>query len=272
MALEDLISVAKGIDFGTLYIKPAFVFVDDSGNLKLQFEADTTSALAYLYDSLCKELGITWNYESPSNDLGVYSSCSMHSAGDRAAYGCGPDGSNTGGFCPQMTLAYSPRFQSEDLAASYLYTVNNYIDYYRSLYPSGVAVGTSKFCPDGGCLGLFLNRIDLYSVFKPDQGGSWVEYNGASMPPTFSPAPRYNLYYVFRPDQGGCGPKKKKKKIPGPAIYNSGNTNQNTIIRGNVNVNVNVNTFTRKNIPNPKPTPGPTRYPTYGDDRRRKNQ
>jgi len=155
-----------------------------------------TSALAYLYDSLCKELGITWNYDSPSNSLGVYSNCAMHAAGDRAKYGCGPDGAGTGGFCPQMTLAYSPRFASEEYAAAYLDSANNYVDYWRSLYPSGVAVGTSKFCPNtGGCLGLFLNRLDLYEVFKPDLGGAWVEYNGASMPPTYSPAPTW---------QGGC--------------------------------------------------------------------
>lgn len=53
---------------------------------------------------------------------------------------------------------------------------NNYIDYWRKLYPSGVAVSTDNFCPNGGCLGLFLNRYDLYSVFKPDLGGSWVVY------------------------------------------------------------------------------------------------
>lgn len=94
-----------------------------------------------------------------------------------------------------MTIAYSPRFSSTDLAAAYLERCNSYVDYWRSLYPSGVAVGTSKFCPDGGCLGLFLNRYDLYEVFKPDLGGSWVEYNGASMPPTFSPAPTW---------KGGC--------------------------------------------------------------------
>jgi len=44
-------------------------------------------------------------------------------------------------------------------------------------------------------MALFLNRIDVYEVFKPDLGGSWVEYNGASMPPTFSPAPTW---------MGGC--------------------------------------------------------------------
>jgi hypothetical protein len=196
ISLGDLIKVAKKIDFGTLYIKPAFVFVDQDGHVKLQFEADTTSALAYLYDSLCKELGITWNGDSPSNDLGIYSSCSMHASSDRASYGCGPDGTGTGGFCPQMTLAYSPRFASEALAAAYLYRCNNYVDYWRSLYPSGVAVGTSNFCSSGGgCLGLFLNRLDLYEVFKPDLGGAWVEYNGASMPPTYSPAPTW---------KGGC--------------------------------------------------------------------
>lgn len=44
-------------------------------------------------------------------------------------------------------------------------------------------------------MALFLNRLDVYEVFKPDLGGSWVEYNGASMPPTFSPAPTW---------MGGC--------------------------------------------------------------------
>ena len=94
-----------------------------------------------------------------------------------------------------MTLAYAPRFNSEQAAAAYLDRCNNYVDYWRSLYPSGVAVGTSKFCPKGGCLALFLNRLDVYEVFKPDLGGSWVQYNGASMPPTFSPAPTW---------KGGC--------------------------------------------------------------------
>jgi hypothetical protein len=195
MSLGDLIKIVKKIDFGTLYIKPAFVFVDSDGHVKLQFEVDTTSALAYLYDSLCKQLGISWNSYTPSNSLGVYSHCAMHSAGDRASYGCGPEGTGSGGFCPQMTLAYSPRFASADMAAAYMYRCNNYVDYWRSLYPSGVAVGTSSFCSSGGCLGLFLNRQDLYEVFKPDLGGAWVEYNGASMPPTFSPAPTW---------KGGC--------------------------------------------------------------------
>jgi len=94
-----------------------------------------------------------------------------------------------------MTLAYSPRFSSEEYAAAYLDRCNNYVDYWRSLYPSGVAVGTTNFCPNGGCMAIFLNRIDVYEVFKPDLGGSWVEYNGASMPPTFSPAPTW---------MGGC--------------------------------------------------------------------
>jgi hypothetical protein len=195
MTLGNMIKVGRNLDFGSLYIKPAFVFVDSSGHVKLQFEADPNSALAYLYDSLAKQLGITWSYEAPYNSIGSYTSCSMHAASDRAKYGCGPENSNVGGFCPQMTLAYSPRFTSEDTAAAYLYKCNNYIDYWRSLYPSGVAVGTSDFCPDGGCLGIFLNRYDLYEVFKPDLGGSWVEYNGASMPPTFSPAPTW---------KGGC--------------------------------------------------------------------
>ena len=185
----------KKIQFGNLYIKPAFVFVDDNGHLKLQFEADSNSALGYLYDSLCKELGITWNYNSPSNDYGLYTNCAMHAAGDRASYGCGPKNDNTGGFCPRMTLAYSVKFQSDDYAAAYLDMANNYVDYWRSMYPTGVAVGTNNFCPSGGCLGLFLNRYDLYSVFKPDLGGSWVEYNGASLAPTLSPAPTW---------EGGC--------------------------------------------------------------------
>jgi hypothetical protein len=195
MSMGDMIKVAQQVDFGTLYIKPAFVFIDDDGHAKLQFEADSTSALAYLYDSLSKQLGITWNYDTPSNSLGSYTNCAMHAAGDRASYGCGPSGTNNGGFCPQMTVAYSPRFASEDAAAAYLYRCNNYVDYWRSLYPSGVAVGTSNFCPKGGCLALFLNRLDVYEVYKPDLGGSWVEYNGASMPPTYSPAPTW---------KGGC--------------------------------------------------------------------
>lgn len=195
MSLGNMIKIAQKIDFGQLYIKPAFVFVDDDGHVKLMFEADSNSALGYLYDSLCKQLGIKWNYHSPSNDYGLYTNCAMHAAGDRAAYGCGPDNSGGGGFCPKMVIAYQPKFQSEDHAAAYLASCNNYVDYWRALYPAGVAVGTSKFCSDGGCMGLFLNRYDLYNVFKPDLGGSWVEYNGASMPPTFSPAPTW---------KGGC--------------------------------------------------------------------
>lgn len=190
-----MIKIAQNIDFGTLYIKPAFVFIDEDGHAKLQFEADTSSAMAYLYDTLAKEMGITWAYESPENSIGKYTKCSMHAAGDRASYGCGPDGTNQGGFCPQMTLAYAPRFNSEEAAAAYLDRCNNYVDYWRKIYPSGVAVGTSNFCPNGGCLALFLNRLDVYEVFKPDLGGSWVEYNGASMPPTYSPAPTW---------KGGC--------------------------------------------------------------------
>lgn len=193
--MSNLIKVVKNIQFGNLYIKPAFVFIDDNGHLKMQFEADANSALGYLYDNLCKQLGISWNYNSPSNSYGLYTNCAMHAAGDRASYGCGPDNSNSGGFCPQMTMAYSVKFQSENAAAAYLQIANNYVDYWRSLYPSGVAVGTSNFCPNGGCLGLFLNRYDLYSVFKPDLAGSWVEYNGASMAPTLSPAPTW---------EGGC--------------------------------------------------------------------
>jgi len=195
MSLSNMIKIARNIDFGTLYIKPAFVFVDGDGHVKLQFESDTSSALSYLYDNFCKEMGISWNYEAPENDFGAYTNCAMHGADDRASYGCGPEGTNQGGFCPQMTLAYSPRFSSEETAAAYLERCNNYVDYWRSLYPSGVAVGTTNFCPNGGCMALFLNRIDVYEVFKPDLGGSWVEYNGASMPPTFSPAPTWT---------GGC--------------------------------------------------------------------
>jgi hypothetical protein len=94
-----------------------------------------------------------------------------------------------------MTLAYRVGFQSEDHGAAFFEKGNEYVDYWRSLYPSGVAVGTSNFCPDGGCLGLFLNRYDLYEVFRPDLGGSWVEYNGGTFSPTISPAPTW---------AGGC--------------------------------------------------------------------
>ena len=189
IALADLIKIVNSIDFGVLYIKPAFVFQDDDGAVKLQFEADSNSALGYLYDNLCKMLGLAWNYDSPYNKYEKYTNCAMHAAGDRASYGCGIGNGNKGGFCPQMTLAYRVNFQSEEAAAAFLSQGNNYVDYWRSLYPSGVAVGTNKFCKGGGCLGLFLNRYDLYQVFKPELGGSWVEYNGATFAPTTSPAP-----------------------------------------------------------------------------------
>ena len=104
--MENLIKLGKKIDFGTLYIKPAFIFQDDDGSIKLQFEADANSALGYLYSSLCQMLGISWNYESPYNDLGLYTNCAMHAAGDRAKYGCGPENGNSGGFCPQMTVSH----------------------------------------------------------------------------------------------------------------------------------------------------------------------
>ena len=142
-----MIKIAKKIDFGTLYIKPAFIFQDDDGSIKVQFEADSNSALAYLYDNLCAMIGITWNYNSPSNDLDVYTNCAIHAAGDRAKYGCGPENANTGGFCPQMTLAYRVAFQSEDHAEAFLYRANLYVDYWRKLYPLGVAVGTDRFTP-----------------------------------------------------------------------------------------------------------------------------
>merc|ERR1712224_292317 len=69
--------------------------------------------------------------------------------------------------CPQMTLAYRVGFQSEDHGAAFFEKGNEYVDYWRSLYPSGVAVGTSNFCPDGGCLGLFLNRYDCTKYSDP---------------------------------------------------------------------------------------------------------
>lgn len=184
MSLKNMIKIAQDIDFDPLYIKPAFVFQDYyDGHLKLQFEADANSSLGNLYDSLCKAMGIEWNGISPYNNRGVYTKCAMHSAGDRAAYGCGPDNANYGGFCPQMIIAYKPKFKSKDAGAAFIARCNKYIDYWRNLYPSGVAVGTTKFCPEGGCLGLFLNRYDLYQVFKPAKGGSWVGLN----PTTSSP-------------------------------------------------------------------------------------
>lgn len=194
MSLSDMVKIAKALQFGSLYIKPAFVFQDDDGSVKLQFEADSKSALGYLYDNLCKMVGISWNGQTPYNDMGVYTNCAMHSAGDRAQYGCGPNNGNKGGFCPQMTLAYRVGFD-EDNVEGFFQRGNNYVDYWRSLYPSGVAVGTDSFCRTGGCLGLFLNRYDLYNVYSPDMGGSWVEYNGGTMAPTISPAPSY---------AGGC--------------------------------------------------------------------
>ena len=201
MSLSNIIKIVKNIEFGTLYIKPAFIFQDEDGAVKLQFEADTNSALAYLYDNLCKMMGLTWNYDSPYNDYDAYTNCAMHASGDRAAFGCGPEGTGNGGFCPQMTLAYRVAFQSEDHAAAFFDRGNDYVDYWRSIYPSGVAVGTSKFCSGGGCLGLFLNRFDLYQVFSPNLGGTWVEYNGATFAPTLSPAPS---------SAGGCDNPKNR--------------------------------------------------------------
>ena len=52
--------------------------------------------------------------------MGSYTNFTMHAAGDCTVYGCGPDNSNTGGFCLQMTIAYSVEFQSEDLVAAYI--------------------------------------------------------------------------------------------------------------------------------------------------------
>lgn len=204
MSLSNMIKVLKKIKFGSLYIKPAFVFIDSNGHLKLQFEADESSALGYLYNNLCSSLGIKWNQRYPTNDYRLYTSCSMHAAGDRAVYGCSPASSNTkkqfsGGFCPQMTLAYSPKFSSEQAKVAYLTMANNYVDYWRSLYPSGVATGTNKFCSNsnGGCLGLFLNRLDLFYVFAPNLAGGWLEMG--SFPPTHSPAPTYD---------GGCSDQR----------------------------------------------------------------
>jgi len=197
--LSSIIKITKQVDFGNLYIKPAFVFIDDYGHIRLQFEADADSALGYLYTNLCKMMGIPWNNAFPSNTIETYTHCSMHAANDNGNMGCGPGNKNTGGFCPQMVIAYSVRFQSDDLAAEYLAVCNTYVDYWRRIYPSGVAVGTSSFCKDGGCLGLFLNRFDLYQVFKPDLAGSWVSYNGGTLTPTISPAPTW---------KGGCHNKK----------------------------------------------------------------
>jgi len=157
MSLTNMIKIAQDINFYPLYIKPAFVFQDNNdGHLKLQFEADANSSLGNLYDSLCKALGIEWNGISPYNKYGVYIKCAMHSAGDRAAYGCGPENANYGGFCPQMIIAYRPKFKSKDAGAAFIARCNKYIDHWRSMYPSGVAVGTTKFCPEGGCMGLFI--------------------------------------------------------------------------------------------------------------------
>merc|ERR1719361_820116 len=110
MSLSNMIAIAKKIEFGSLYIKPAFVFLDEDGHLVMQFEADASSALGYLYDNLCKQIGISWNNDAPSNSLNYYTNCAMHAAGDRAKYGCGPENSNSGGFCPRMTIAYAPEF------------------------------------------------------------------------------------------------------------------------------------------------------------------
>jgi len=194
LAIGDLHKVLDTIKFASLYIKPAFVFIDDNGHLKLQFEADDNSAVGYLYNSLCKTLGIKWNNKSPTNNKGLYTNCAMHAAGDRASLGCGLSGGGSGGgsagaFCPQMYLAYNPKFKSKESSFAYLKMANTYVDYWRNLYPAGVATGTSKFCSKsgGGCLGLFLNRQDLYDVFAPAANSNG---RASSMgAPTISPAP-----------------------------------------------------------------------------------
>jgi len=131
-----------------------------------------------------------------------------------------------------MTIAYRVAFQSEDHAAAFFAKGNDYVDYWRSLYPSGVAVGTSNFCKDGGCLGLFLNRYDLYQVFKPELGGSWVEYNGATMAPTISPAPTIdggcknrNNFHLDK-----CFRKNHPRKAPSVAWESLGAVGQLSVI------------------------------------------
>jgi len=231
MSLSDMVKILKTVQFGTLYIKPAFVFVDNNGHLKLQFEADAYSSLGYLYNNLCQMLGVKWNYVSPKNSYGMYTNCAMHAAGDRAKYGCGPNNANSGGFCPQMTIAYGPKFKSQDAAAAYIYQANNYVSYWRSLYPYGVAVGTDDFCnaetssgQRGGCLGLFLNRMDLYYVFEPELSGSWEEFDESDLTPTVSPAPTHYDQSVDSSTYYNADNPKSYNTYSGGNTYNGDNT------------------------------------------------
>jgi hypothetical protein len=182
IGLEKLITILEQINFSSLLLKPAFMYVDSNGNIKLQFEADASSALGTLYDSLCSALGTPdyGNNVYPYNDLGVYSSCTSSLASDRASYGCGATSSEgsegTGFFCPYATLAYKAQFMTDDLKGQYLTKCNTYIDEWRSKYPNGVALGTSNFCSSGGCLALFLNRFSVYYGFKPELKGSFKHH------------------------------------------------------------------------------------------------
>ncbi|KAL7535364.1 hypothetical protein ACHAWF_005147 [Thalassiosira exigua] len=227
--LESLVTVGRSIKFDTIFIKPAFVFIDEYGSIKLQFEADAKSALGNLYNKLCQRIGISWKGQISHNGLGHYTNCAMHSAGDRAKFGCGPENGKSGGFCPQMTLAYDVRFRSNEHAAAYIETSNNYVDYWRTLYPSGVAAGISDNCPEGGCLGLFLNRYDVYEVFKPDLGGSTPGNPGVpspegpglgAPPPGASPGGPGQAGSGWG-DPSGSSPSKSAKRSPSKSSKSS---------------------------------------------------
>ena len=85
------------------------------------------------------------------------------------------------------------KFKLEDSAVIYRSKANTYVDYWRSICPTGVAVVKDNLCPSGGCLELFLNRADIFSVFEPDVGASCVQSNGASFATIFSPAPTWSF-------------------------------------------------------------------------------
>ena len=177
ISTKNLVAILSNLYFDPLYIKPAFVYVTSQGHVRLQFEADSTTALGALYDKLCSQLGVmdlqtgktAWNSE------GAYTSCSFHLASDTAANGCSAKGygSSSSHFCPYMSLGYKMQFASNNAQSSFLYKVNAVVDKWRSKYPNGVLVGSDNFCPAGGCFGLLLGRSIVFYGFNPKNGGAF---------------------------------------------------------------------------------------------------
>ena len=109
--MQTIEKVATNHDLAALLQEQPFN--DINGSEKHKFDADPNYGLRYLYDSLCKALGLSWNYDPPSNTLRHYTNCVMRAAGDRAMYNCVPNNSNISEFCPQMMISYSITFKGD---------------------------------------------------------------------------------------------------------------------------------------------------------------